>query len=511
MTSIEFIVFLPLLAALAIMAGAPARATAIGTAVVGLIAALLVAFWYGEQGGDVHEVGSFGYSFTSSHTVMTGAKGQPLLSLAFGIDGMSLVMVLLSALVLLAAVLVSPPEKDIQGGPRLYYISSLLIAGGALGAFCSTDLFFFYAFHELALIPTFLMIGLHGHGENRVKTAWTITLYLGAGSLVLLVGLVALFFIAGGNTFSIPAMISQLKEGEGSGDHHWIYLVLLVGFGTLVSLFPFHTWAARAYAEAPTPTAMLHSGVLKKFGLYGLLRVAQPMLPEGAAYWQNLVLILLLGNILFVGYATLAQRRLDLLLGNSSVMHMGYVFLGIASASLIGIHGAVLLMFAHGVSIALLFALCGKLRERTGTTDIAALGGGLATPMPRLGILFALGAFASIGLPGFANFASEILVFFGAFEPMLKEGATTPGPLQWACILALWGVVISAVYMLRAFRSVFKGPVGESRASLPDLTPGEMVPLIILVGALVIVGFAPQTLLNHLTPSLELFKVALGR
>ncbi len=504
---IEFIVFLPLLAALAILVGAPARPTALAAAFVGLITVLVVAFQFNPD----HEVvGGFAYQFTSSLPVLLDAKGNAVLSLAFGIDGMSLVMVLLTALVLPAAILVSPPESGIKGNPSVYYLSSLLIAAGALGAFCSTDLFFFYAFHELALIPTFLMIGMYGHGANRVKTAWTITLYLGAGSLVLLGGLVALFYASGGTTFDISEMVQQAKIIGPAESHRWVYLVLLIGFGSLVSLFPFHTWAARAYAEAPTPTAMLHAGVLKKFGLYGLLRIAQPMLPDGAEAWQNLVLVLLLGNILFVGYSTIAQKRLDLMLGNSSVMHMGFIFLGVASANVIGAHGAVMLMFAHGISIALLFALCGGLRERFGSTDMAEIGGGLATKMPRFGIIFAMAAFASIGLPGFANFASEILVFFGAFEPMQKSGATTLGPLQWTCVLALWGVVISAVYMLRAFRRLFNGPVRVGAPDCADLTPAEQVPLVLLLGVLLLVGFVPGLLLKYLTPSLELFST-LGR
>ena len=228
----------------------------------------------------------------------------------------------------------------------------------------------------------------------------------------------------------------------------------------LISLFPFHSWAAPAYASAPAPTAMLHAGVLKKFGLYGLLRVAVPMLPAGfhAEWIQHLLLVLLLGNILFIGLVTIAQKELDLTLGNSSVMHMGYVFLGIASGTAVGYSGAIFLMFAHGVSIALLFALCSHVREKTGTLQLARLGG-LAKSAPFLGLSFAMAAFASIGLPGFANFAAELMVFLGGFA---EKPADHLGPLQVTTILALWGVVISAVYMLRAFRKVFQGEPAES-------------------------------------------------
>ena len=270
-----------------------------------------------------------------------------------------------------------------------------------------------------------------------------------------MIGLIGLYYLApvGHRTFDIATLKAMATAGQLSKSHaNAIYLFLLVGFGILVSLFPFHTWAPQAYASAPTPLAMLHSGVLKKFGLYGLLRVAVPLLPGPAAHWADLLLILLCGNIIYVGLATVGQKRLDLMLGYSSVMHMGYIFLGIASLNHIGMSGAALLMFAHGLSIAALFALAGQVHQQTGTLVISELGG-LAQTAPFLGLAFGFAAFASIGLPGFANFASEIMVFFGAFQ------FTNPSPVGFkfdsykiAVILALWGVVISAIYMLRAYR-----------------------------------------------------------
>ena len=233
---------------------------------------------------------------------------------------------------------------------------------------------------------------------------------------------------------------------------------------------------------------MLHAGVLKKFGLYGLLRVAMPMLPEGAQMeWvQNLILLLLLGNVLVIGLVTIGQRRLDGMLGSSSVMHMGFVFLGIASYNAIGISGAILLMFAHGISIALLFALCGELRDRVGTTEFGRLGG-LAKSAPFLALTFGFAAFASIGLPGFANFASEILVFFGGFRDYNPaEGFSR---LQWTTVFALWGVVISAVYMLRAYRSIFQGELVPNR-TLTDPPLLQRIPIVLLIAVLLVVGFS---------------------
>lgn len=496
---LEFIVFLPLFTALAILVGAPARATALSGAVVNGVAALLVAV-------------RFPFTVESPYPVFMASSRNllesPELNLSFAIDGISLVLVLLTVIVTVAAVLASPPESRIKGKGmvKLYYISSLLISAGALGAFLSTDLFFFYAFHELALIPTFLMIGLLGHGDDRKRIAWTITIYLGVGSLVLLAGLLALFLALGGESFAFESLYGQ-ASGENPiapETQQGIFLALLIGFGILISLFPFHSWAPPAYAAAPTPVAMLHAGVLKKFGLYGLIRLAMPLLPEGAAYWQNTILVLLLGNILIIGLVTISQRRLDTMLGYSSVMHMGYVFLGIASGNVIGLNGAIFLMFAHGLSIALLFALAGKLRDRAGSLDFDALHGGLANKMPVMGVLFGFAAFASAGLPGFANFASEVMIFFAGFEPLKENPDAGLGLLQWTVILALWGVVISAVYMLRAYRRVFQGPLTESdaKANFSDLSLGERVPIIMLLALLMITGFFPGILLKYLEPSL---------
>lgn len=484
------IVAMPILAAILIGFKAPARTTAMLAAIANVMLASLLCLKFD------HTAAAGEFQFASSLAVLD----QPTIALAFGVDGMSLIMLLLTVIVTLAALwTISDKVKN----PRMHFASALLISAGALGAFLSTDVFFFYAFHELALIPTFLMIGMFGRGENPRKVAWTITIYLGLGSLILLAGLVALVYHTPEQSFDMTTLLGSAVD---SGAQKWIAALLIIGFGTLVSLFPFHSWAAPAYAAAPTPISMLHAGVLKKFGLYGLIRLAVPLLGEGMAIWADWLLVLLLGNILFVGLVTVAQRRLDLMLGNSSVMHMGYIFLGIAALIASGgnnslaLNGALLLMFAHGVSIALQFALAGKIEERTGRLEFENLGG-LAKQLPALGFLFGLAAFASIGLPGFANFAGELMIFLSTFRDI--AGGTVPlaelGNLQWAAIAAFWGVVISAVYMLRAYRSIFMGdePRGGITAGEP-LDFEEKLPFIILAVALVVVGFFPRILLQYL-------------
>src|SRR5437899_620207 len=424
------------------------------------------------------------------------------LNFAVGLDGLSLIMVLLAAIVTLAAVWFT---GEIDKYENAFYACLLLISGGAIGAFASLDLFFFYAFHELALIPTFLLIGIWGSG-NRQAAAWKITIYLALGSFILLLGLILLYqsIPVALRTFDMRDLKDRAALIPPDAQRH-IYLLLLIGFGILVSLFPFHTWAPEAYASAPPPAAMLHAGVLKKFGLYGLLRLATPLLPAGAQYWTGLLLVLLLGNIIYIGLVTIAQKRLDWMLGYSSVMHMGYIFLGIASASILGATGAVVLMFAHGLSIALLFAIAGELRKRTDTLILDELGG-LGKVMPFAGLAFGLGAFAAIGLPGFANFAGEILIFFGAFQNGWEMERFHI--FQIATVLGLWGVVISAVYMLRAYRQTFMGRLGNRWKELVDLRPALRVPVTLLVGALLCYGFFPQSFVRIVVPAFRSYLTA---
>ena len=487
---LNIIVLLPIAAAIAILFGAPARLTSIVVASFNLVISLAAFATYDQVHG--------GFQFTSSVPIVADWN----LNYALGLDGLSLMMVLLTSIVTWAAIWLTPKIQKLE--PQ-FYACLLFIAAGALGAFTSLDLFFFYAFHELALVPTFLLIGIWGTGD-RQAIAWKITIYLALGSIILLIGLIGLYNMTpvGERTFSIPGLLDLARNGKLDLTHaNSIYLFLLIGFGILISLFPFHTWAPQAYASSPTPLAMLHAGVLKKFGLYGLLRVAIPLLPHAAQHWANLLLLLLIGNIIYVGLATIGQKRLDLMLGYSSVMHMGYIFLGIAAMNSLSLSGAALLMFAHGLSIAALFALAGHVRQQTGTMVFSELGG-LAQVTPFLGLSFGIAAFASIGLPGFGNFASEIMVLFGAFKTE-SIGHCFHGNFKIAVILALWGVVISAVYMLRAYRAVFMGDIEKRWSNLQDMAPQLRWAVVLLLATLTIAGFFPQLFLNFITPGVQAF------
>jgi len=472
MSPLLLLIILPIAASLLIMAGANPRRTALGATLLNLVVSIFLFARYDLQAG--------GWQLVSEWHVLPNLG----INLILGADGLTLTMLILSTLVTFSAIWVAPKIEKHEG---LYYVCLLMISAGVIGAFSSLDVLFLYSFHELALIPTFILIGIWGSGD-RQAAAWKATIYLGTGSFILLIGLLALYL-------SIPAPmrtfdLRQLDQMAASGAFHpasWIYLILLVGFGSLVSLFPFHSWAAPAYACAPAPAAMLHAGVLKKFGLYGLIRIALPLFPEAMARYAPLLLLLLIGNILYIGYVTVAQKRLDWTIGYSSVMHMGYIFLGLASLNIIGINGAAILMFAHGLSVASAFALCGEIRRRTGTLEYSELGG-LAKVTPVLGVLFGFAAMASVGLPGFANFAGEILVFFGA---------TASGPLMIPAVIAgVWGVVISAIYMLRAYRNIFWGPIAARWESVTDIDRVACWSVILLLVPLMIAGFYPQLILK---------------
>jgi NADH-quinone oxidoreductase subunit M len=459
-----------------------------------LLQLLVVLFLCANYSNDT---GGFQFTFSSGPLLP-----HTDLSFSLGADGLSLLLLLLNASVTSLAVWFSPQPSERS---HIFDACVLLLSAAASGAFASQDLFFFYAFHELALIPTFLLIGRWGFGEKQAA-AWKITIYLTIGSVVLLIGLVDLFT-------SIPegSRSFDLSKLQKLGSAHAIptdaqvrpWCFILVGTAVLVSLFPFHSWAPSAYVSSPTPVSMLHAGVLKKFGAYAVIRIALPLLPDA---WRSpillgltgcdLVLYAVIANLLYIGLATIAQRRIDYILGYSSVMHMGYIFLGICSLNIIGLNGAVLLIFSHGLTISALFAVMGFLRERRGTLSVESFGG-LASSLPFLSISFALATFASIGLPGFINFAGETLVFFGAY----KEGFR--GAIRVATVVGLWGLIISAVYMLRAYRLIFLGPPVPATTAWVDLASSQKVVLGLALVLMLTGGFFPNLFINFVKPCLD--------
>ncbi|MCP5521819.1 MAG: NADH-quinone oxidoreductase subunit M [Verrucomicrobiales bacterium] len=483
MAWLSFIILCPLVAAL-LIAVLPRnlrvlfRVLAVTATALSLAGALTVFFSF--------QTGSDGLQFEEYHPwiELLGA-GYHL-----GVDGLNVGLVLLATVVAFAAACLA---WEVTHREKEFYLLLLLMTGGVIGAFAAFDMLLFFVFHELALIPTFLMIGIWGRGPDRDYAAFKLTLYLMVGSLLVLLGLIGLH--AAGGFRSLDMVDLQAHLAIDPAPVAWqrtLFGLLLAGFGMLVALWPFHTWAPTGYAAAPTPTAMLHAGVLKKFGLYGLIRVALPMLPEGARTWLPVLAVLCLGNILYSGLVAIRQRDLNLLIGNSSVAHVGFAFLGIASLNVLGVTGAVLVMVAHGFLAALLFGLNGWLHQRFGSTEMDRFGG-LLVALPFAGTLLAMAMLAGCGLPGFAGFPGEALVLFGAWQYS-----------RVLTVLAAWGaLILAAVYMLRAIRTVLHGPLPEKlRGIAADVqNPWQRLPYALLLAGLVYFGVWPRALVDKVQPA----------
>jgi len=408
-----------------------------------------------------------------------------------GVDGINVGLILMGAIVAFTAACLA---WDIKTREKEFSILLLLMSGGILGAFASFDMFFFYIFHEFALIPTFIMIGVWGQGENKNYATFQITIYLTVGALIALAGLILLYIHTGAQSFDIIEMRSWLNNNILVSNHQsLIFSLLIIGFGILVSLWPFYSWAPLGYASAPAPAAMMHAGIIKKFGLLGLLRIAIPLLPIGAIEWMYVIAALSVGNMLYCGWVAMQQKNLNLLLGYSSVAHVGFAFLGIASLTTIGITGAVIIMIAHGFLAALSFALSGWLLKQTGTLELDKMGG-LLRRFPFMGTVLLMAMFAGCGLPGFPNFVGEVLTFFGAWQDF-----------AFYVVVGAWSaLVIGAVYMLGAARKILHGEVPQEFSRLRDAqTIWRKIPYSLLIAALLFFGLFPGTLTKRIEPSVK--------
>jgi len=521
MSVLVIIMGLPLIVALALsLVPADKRAVFRWGTIGATLGSLLVALWVfvqfnsqletdpllwdkSEEQSDVQALENlYGYAFTTDPMPWVESLN---ISFYLGVDGISVVLVLMGALVAFAAACCA---GEIQAREKEFAILLLLMTGGILGAFMALDVFLMYFLHELALVPTFIMIGIWGRGEKRDYAAYKITLYLSLGALITLAGMLLLYQQYG--TFNLLTMLDHAKNsGSSITNQNLIFALLMFGLGILVSLWPFHTWAPLGYGAAPTATAMMHAGVIKKFGLFMLIRVALPLVPEGAANWLPVLAWLCLGNILYCGLVAMRQRDLNQLIGNSSVAHMGFVFLGIASLTTLGITGAVMVMAAHGLLAALAFGLSGWLYTHARTLDMDKVNG-LLRGMPFWGTLMMMALFAGCGLPGFANFAGEITVFFGAWDTA-NPSATAKhvldpyaGHFRVITIIAIWAaLVIGAVYMLRAIRSLLHGPREDYTPAVEDVPGWKRLPFALLVGVLLLFGFFPKLITEKINTAAQ--------
>jgi NADH-quinone oxidoreductase subunit M len=401
-----------------------------------------------------------------------------------GADGISITMLLLTAAVIFAGVFVSWSVKELV---KEHYALLLILVTGVFGVFMSLDLLFFYLFYELSVAPMFLLIAIYGsHTQDYTKeyAAMKLTLYLTLGALFALVGLLVLYATAGAATGVYTSDLLQLQAfGFDARLQILIFPLIFLGFGVIVPMWPFHTWSPIGHAAAPASVSMLHAGVLMKLGAFAIIRIGMSVLPVGAAQWLPIVAYICIFNIIYGGYVAMNQKDIKFIIGYSSSSHMGYVLLGIAAMSSVALNGAVFMMFAHGIMTALLFGLVGFFYGQTHTRMVADLGG-LAKQMPFIGVAFIIGALASSGLPGTANFVAEFLVILGAWK-------NYPIP----AIAAAFGIVITATYMLRAVAGIFFGPMDAKWESLRDAQlVRERLPYVFLILILLVFGFAPGLL-----------------
>ena len=400
---------------------------------------------------------------------------------SLGADGISVPMILLTGVVTLTGVLVS---WSVENRAKEFFVLFFLLVAGVFGVFVSLDLFFFFFFYEMAVMPMYLLIGVWGSSSDfgsflRPKEygAMKLMLYLVAGSVLVWVALIAVFVEGGIGSFSLV----MLREVTFSDDFQRLFFpMFMIGFGILAGLWPFHTWSPDGHVAAPTAVSMLHAGVLMKLGAYGIIRVGIDLLPQGAADWMPVLIILGTVNVIYGAVSAMGQRDLKYVVGYSSVSHMGYVLMGFATLNAVGVGGAVLQMFSHGIMTALFFALVGAIYDRTHVRDIWVLEG-LTKRMGLTAAFFAVAGLASLGLPGLSGFVAELMVFIGVFRDYPLLG-----------ILGVIGAAITAVYILRLLAKVFFGPLDPRWERLPDLKRLEGFSAAVLVLFLVVVGLYPK-------------------
>jgi NADH-quinone oxidoreductase subunit M len=417
-----------------------------------------------------------------------------------GVDGLSISMVLLTALLSFLCIFASfGIEKAVKG----YYALFLLLDTGMMGVFCALDFFLFYVFWEVMLLPMYFLIGIWG-GPRREYAAIKFFLYTLFGSVLMLLAILALYFTSDPHTFDMRQLIAQADKYPTQiinvwpfGELRWsfqhvVWMAMFIGFAIKIPAFPFHTWLPDAHVEAPTAISVILAGVLLKMGTYGILRVNYPMLPVATAdlaYW----FLGALGawNIIYGALCAMAQKDLKKLVAYSSVSHMGFVMLGMASFTSQGMNGAVLQMFNHGTITAMLFLLVGVIYDRAHHREIEGFGG-LAAIMPLYTGVTAVAFFASMGLPGLSGFISEVLVLLGTWQkyPVLA-------------IFGASGVVLGAAYLLWTIQRVYLGPPNEKYITLPEINGREMFTLVPLAVIVVFVGIYPNVVLDLLRASLD--------
>lgn len=457
--------------------------------------------WLALTGATVQLVLAFALLFAYRNEVASGNTTQFLfqqqyewfpswhISFHLGVDGISVAMVLLTAFVVIAGVLVS---WNIESMTKEFYFLLILLSFGAYGFFISLDLFILFFFLEIAVIPKYLLIGIWGSGKKEYS-ANKLALMLMGGSALVLVGLLGLYFSSEERTFDLMKL-SQLNIPVNI--QLICFPLLFVGFGVFTALFPFHTWVPDGHSSAPTAGSMFLAGISMKLGGYGCLRVATYVMPEGAKEYANIIIVLSTIAILYGAFATMMQKDLKYMNAYSSISHVGFVLFGIGMLTKTAMTGAVIQMVSHGLMTALFFAVIGMIYERTHTRQINEMGG-LLKVMPFITTVLFIVGLCSLGLPGLSGFVAEVTVFIGAWQhPDFFH--------RFATVLACMSIVVTAVYILRAISKTAMGPIKESFFNLPDAKWNEKLAAIILIAGIVAIGVAPFWLNDLIGPGAEI-------
>jgi NADH-quinone oxidoreductase subunit M len=404
-----------------------------------------------------------------------------------GIDGISLWLVILTTFITPIAVLSTwtAVEEKVKG----YMFCLLLLEVGMLGAFVSLDLFLFYIFWELMLIPMYFIIGVWG-GKNRIYAAVKFFIYTMVGSLLMLVAIISLYFKAGAGDFSL---LNFFNLNLDPATQTWMFLAFALAFAIKVPMFPLHTWLPDAHTEAPTAGSVILAAVLLKLGTYGFVRFAMPLFPVATEKFTPLIATLSVIGIIYAALVAMVQEDVKKLVAYSSVAHLGFVMLGVFALNQQGVAGGMLQMLNHGVSTGALFLIVGFIYERRHTRLIADFGG-LSKQMPIFATIFMIVTLSSIGLPGTNGFVGEFLVLLGAFESNLR----------WYAVIATSGVILSAVYMLWMFQRVMFGELSNPKnQKLKDLNAREIVIMLPLLALIFIMGVYPTPFISTMTPAID--------
>jgi NADH-quinone oxidoreductase subunit M len=463
------------------------RGIALAAATFALLLSLWVYFSYDTSAG--------GYQFVEKYNWLP-ALG---ISLHLGVDGMSMPLVLLTGVVMFTGVLISWGDDDkhvmsgIQDRPREFFAFLFILASGVFGVFVSLDLFMLFFFYEIAVFPMYLLIAIWGWVVTREYAAMKLTLYLFIGSVVSLVGVLAMYWVNYQNTGVLTFDMLELEQAGFSQIFQYVwFLPVFLGFAVLGGIWPFHNWSPDGHVAAPTAVSMFHAGVLMKLGAFAALRVGIMLLPEGAKQWSWLIMTFAAIAVVYGAYIAFVQTDFKYMVGFSSVSHMGLVMLGFSTLNRQGLLGSGVQMFSHGVMTALFFAVVGMIYDRAHTREIPVLGG-MSKVMPFAAIGFIIGGLVSMGMPGFSGFVAEFPIFMGVWGT------------QWlVAVIASISIVITAAYIMRNIRQVFFAKMPEKlEGHITDVTLLDKVAIVTLCGLMVLIGLFPRLMVPLVSTGVE--------